>query len=258
MSPFPDLSKRLVLRTETYGETGPKLLIAHGLFGSARNWGAIGKRMGRSRRVTVPDMRNHGASPRANTQSYADMASDLTPLAGGDVLGHSMGGKAAMALALTQPDHVNRLVVADIAPVTYGHTQRPLIEAMRQIDLRAVETRSQADTQLAAFVDDVSIRAFLLQSLDIKSKSWMLNLDVLDREMDQIIGWEEIDAVFEGPALFLTGGASHYVQSEHRDKIRELFPAAKFASIPRAGHWLHAERPQEFIAAVEAFLNLDP
>ena len=117
MRPLSDLSQRLVLRTDTYGEAGPPLLIAHGLFGSARNWGAIAKRMGGARQVTVPDMRNHGQSLRAETHSYADMAGDLAPLAGGDVLGHSMGGKAAMALALTQPDRVERLIVADIASI---------------------------------------------------------------------------------------------------------------------------------------------
>ena len=248
-----------MLHVETYGAGGTPLLIAHGLFGSARNWGAIARQLSATREVRVPDLRNHGESPWADTHGYADLAADLAPLAGGDVLGHSMGGKAAMALALTAPTRVARLVVADIAPVSYTHSQTPLIHAMRGVDLSRVETRGDADRQLAATVDEPGVRAFLLQSLDLKAGRWRLNLDVLEAEMTRITGWEEIDGVFEGPALFLTGANSDYVERGHRDRIRARFPAAKFASIPGAGHWLHAEKPREFVAAVEAFLSMtDP
>ena len=245
-----------MLHTDTYGTDGPALLIAHGLFGSARNWGAIARRRSRSRTVTVPDMRNHGASPWTDSQSYHDMAGDLDPLAGGDVIGHSMGGKAAMALALTRPDRVRRLIVADIAPVAYTHSHAHLIDAMRRLDPGAVGSRGEADRLLADSVEDPAVRAFLLQSLDLKARRWMLNLDVLGREMDRITGWPDIDGIYEGPTLFLSGGASDYVRREHRDGIRAQFPAAKFASIPGAGHWLHAERPHDFIAAVEAFFAM--
>ena len=245
-----------MLHTDTYGTDGPALLIAHGLFGSARNWGAIARRLSRSRTVTVPDMRNHGASPWTDSQSYHDMAGDLDPLAGGDVIGHSMGGKAAMALALTRPDRVRRLIVADIAPVAYTHSHAHLIDAMRRLDPGAVGSRGEADRLLADSVEDPAVRAFLLQSLDLKARRWMLNLDVLGREMDRITGWPDIDGIYEGPTLFLSGGASDYVRREHRDGIRAQFPAAKFASIPGAGHWLHAERPHDFIAAVEAFFAM--
>ena len=245
-----------MLNVETYGAGGPPLLIAHGLFGSARNWGAIAKRLASTREVRVPDLRNHGESPSTESHSYAGMARDLAPLAGGDVLGHSMGGKAAMALALTDPERVARLIVADIAPVAYSHSQTPLIHAMRDIDLSRVETRGEADRQLARSVEDPGVRAFLLQSLDVKNRRWRLNLDVLEAEMEKITGWEEIAGVFEGPTLFLSGATSDYVQRGHRDRIRSLFPAAKFASIPGAGHWLHAEKPQEFVAAVETFLSM--
>ncbi|MEO1552275.1 MAG: alpha/beta fold hydrolase, partial [Pseudomonadota bacterium] len=154
----------MTLASATYGE-GPPLLIAHGLYGSARNWGVIAKRLSDRHAVTAVDMRNHGDSPWFDTHSYDDMAGDLAPFAGGDVLGHSMGGKAAMVLALTQPNRVTRLVVADIAPVTYGHSQQIYIDAMRKVDLTRIEMRSDADAQLAEYVDDPGIRAFLLQSL---------------------------------------------------------------------------------------------
>ncbi|MEL7106674.1 MAG: alpha/beta fold hydrolase [Pseudomonadota bacterium] len=247
-----------MLHTETYGEGGPKLLIAHGLFGSSRNWGSIAKLLGQTRRVTVPDMRNHGDSPWFDSHSYADMASDLAPLAGGDVIGHSMGGKAAMVLALTQPDRVKRLIVADMAPAAYTHTHAHFIEAMLALDLSNVRTRGHADRALAEAIPDRGVRVFLLQALDVKAQRWTLNLEVLLSEMDQIVGWPEIGGRYEGPTLFLSGGASDYVLPKHRDSIRTMFPAAKFAAIPGAGHWLHAEQPAEFIAAVDTFLTLAP
>lgn len=240
----------------------PTLLIVHGLFGSARNWGAIARRLADDRRVVSVDMRNHGQSFRAESQSYADMAGDLAGViealgAPVDLLGHSMGGKAAMQLALTRGELVARLVVADIAPVAYGHSQTHLIRAMRALDIDGLASRSEADRRLAAAVPDEGVRAFLLQSLDLKAEppEWRLNLDVLEREMDRITGWPGTGGRFEGPALFLTGALSDYVRPEHREVIRPLFPQAKFARIPGAGHWLHAERPREFEAAVRTFLD---
>lgn len=248
-----------MLNTITYGQASkkPPLLIVHGLFGSARNWGVISKRLSDDRAVTAVDMRNHGESPRAASNSYEDMARDLGDVieAGSDVLGHSMGGKSVMTLALKAPDRLRRIVIADIAPVAYGHTQRPLIDAMRQIDLSKVETRRDADDQLARHVDEPGVRAFLLQSLDVKAKRWRLNLDVLDAEMDKIIGFPDIEGRFDGPALFLSGAASDYVLPEHRDRIKSLFPKARFARIPGAGHWLHADKPREFEASVRFFLD---
>lgn len=228
-----------------------KLLIVHGLFGSARNWGVIGKRLADTFEVTAVDMRNHGASPWFDTHSYEDMAADLADFAGGDVVGHSMGGKAAMVLALTRPDLVNRLIVADISPVAYGHSQAGLIKAMQALD---PDQPSRSAAREALDVDD-SVKDFLLQSLDRKAKKWDLNLDVLGAEMDRIMGFPEIDATFEGPTLFLSGGDSDYVLPEHRDRIKSLFPNAKFAKIPDTGHWLHAEKPRAFEETVRAFLS---
>lgn len=247
----------LPLAQTTLG-SGPAtpMLIVHGLFGSARNWGVIQKRLSDRGPVTAVDMRNHGTSPQDPDHSYHAMAEDLAAIADGwDVVGHSMGGKAAMVLALTHPEKVRRLIVADIAPVAYGHTQMQFIEAMRAVDLDAVKTRSDADAQLAQHVDDAGIRAFLLQSLDIKTKSWRLNLDALADQMPQILGFPKIDGQFDGPALFLSGAASDYVLPEHRAAIRELFPKARFAKLQGAGHWLHAEKPREFEASVRAFLD---
>lgn len=245
-----------MLNTVRYdGPGGVPLLIAHGLFGSARNWGVIAKRLSQTRPVIVVDMRNHGESPWYDTHSYADLAADLAAVidAPCDVLGHSMGGKAAMVLALQAPEKVNRLVVADIAPVSYGHTQMGPITAMRRIDLAAITSRADAKAQL----DDLEpgVPDFLLQSLDMKERRWRLNLDVLAAAMDQIIGFPEVTGKFDRPTLFLSGGNSDYVLPDSRPIIKSLFPAAKFAKIPGAGHWLHAEKPREFEAAVAAFLS---
>lgn len=234
----------------------PPLLIAHGLFGSARNWGVIAKRLAERGPVVAVDMRNHAASPWSDDHSYAALAEDLGAIAEGwDVLGHSMGGKAAMVLALTRPEKVRRLVVADIAPVAYSHTQGHLIAAMRAVDPARVSLRSEADTLLAQHVPDKGTRAFLLQSLDLKEKRWRLNLDALEARMDEIVGWPGTEGRFEGPALFLTGAESDYVRPEHRERIRALFPKARFAKMPGCGHWLHADKPREFEANIRAFLD---
>ena len=239
--------------------TGPSLLIVHGLFGSARNWSVIAKRLSDTRHVVAVDMRNHGDSPWHDSHSYADMADDLAEVIAGlpggqaDVLGHSMGGKAAMVLALPRPESVDRLIVADIAPVAYGHSQSHNIAAMRRVRLDEVKTRQDALAQLD--VDNPGVAAFLLQSLDMKSRCWKLNLDVLERDMPDIIGFPEINGTFERSCLFLSGADSDYVLREHREIIKPLFPKAKFAKIPGAGHWLHAEKPREFEAAVRVFLG---
>lgn len=239
----------------------PPLLIAHGLFGSGRNWGVIAKRLSDTRDVIAVDMRNHGTSFRAKTQSYADMAGDLAEVIadlGGpvDLLGHSMGGKAAMVLAVERPELVRKLIVADIAPVGYSHTQMGPIEAMRRVDLSRVERRSDAVAQLSDL--DPMLQSFLTQSLEVAEKRWRLNLDVLAAEMDKIIGFPSLDGSFDGAVLFLSGAASDYVLPDHREIIKPLFPNAKFAKIPDAAHWLHAERPRAFEAAVRVFLDAGP
>ena len=246
-----------MLNTVLYdGPAGTPLLIAHGLFGSARNWNVIAKRLSETRPVVVVDMRNHGASPWFETHSYEDLAADLAEVIDGeaDVLGHSMGGKAAMVLALQHPEKVRKLIIADIAPVTYAHTQMGPIEAMQAADLSDVKTRADVAAQLTGL--EAGVDTFLLQSLDLKEKKWKLNLDVLAAQMTDIIGFPEVDAQFDGDALFLSGATSHYVLPEYRPRIKELFPNGKFAKIPQAGHWLHAEKPREFEAAVLAFLAM--
>lgn len=240
----------------------PSLVIAHGLYGSARNWGVIARRLSDRREVVAVDMRNHGDSPRFPVQGYPEMAADLAEVieslgAPVDLLGHSMGGKAAMQLALTRPELIRRLVVADIAPVAYSHDQTRNAQAMASLDLTQITSRAEADAALAREIDDPALRAFFLQSLDFRAHPprWKLNLAVLEAEMPKIVGWPGTLGVFPHPALFLTGADSSYVRPEHRETIRALFPKARFARIPGAGHWLHAEKPREFEETVRVFLE---
>jgi esterase len=251
-----------MLASTTYGQDSalPALLIAHGLFGSGRNWGVVARRLATDRRVVAVDMRNHGASPWSAAHDYPAMAGDLAEViaasgAAMDVVGHSMGGKAAMVLALTRPGLVRRLIVADIAPVGYDHTQMHLIDAMRAAGAVHPE-RASAEAALATEVDDPAVRGFLLQSLDLKAGRWRLNLDALAAHMADILSFPPLDARFDGPALFLAGADSSYVRPEHRAEIRRMFPKARFAKIPGAGHWLHADKPREVEAAVRVFLGL--
>jgi len=235
------------------------LLIVHGLYGSARNWGVISKRMADEREVFAVDQRNHGDSPWRETHNYFDMAQDLKeflehfgPMA---VLGHSMGGKAAMVLSILEPNLVEKLIVADIAPVSYTHDNVQYIQAMKNVKLDKIVTRGDALSQLAEIVPEPELQSFFTQSLDLKTKRWKLNLDVLEREMEKIVSFPKLSGKYEKASLFLSGALSDYLKTSHRPKITKLFSNAKFAKITNAGHWLHAEKPREFETAVRSFLN---
>jgi pimeloyl-ACP methyl ester carboxylesterase len=242
---------------------GPALVLLHGLFGARQNFGAVQKALaGDGWRVIALDLRNHGASPHAAGMAYPDMAGDVaeTLQALGawpaTVLGHSMGGKVAMALALTRPEGVGRLIVADIAPVTYP---APLfaeyLNAMRAMPLAPGLTRREADAALSFAVPVPSLRAFLLQNLVFPEEvpRWRIGLGEIAAAMPEIAGWPNLFGRYEGPTLVLAGSHSPYIRPEHHALFRALFPAAHFASIA-AGHWLHAENPADFLAAVRDFL----
>lgn len=252
-----------MLNFESYGSPNtPRLLVIHGLFGSGRNWRAIAKRLSADFHVTTVDMRNHGNSFWSDEMDYPSMASDLAEVieATGPssmVLGHSMGGKAAMVLALTRPDLVERLIVADIAPVTYTHTQTPFIDAMKKVNLSKIQKRSDVSEALKEHVDDASLQAFFAQSIDMGDQGarWLLNLEVLRKSMPDIIGFPDISGQYDGRTLFIFGANSDYVDEEGRTAIAPLFPTARFAKLKNAGHWLHAEQPRPFIEVVQGFCN---
>jgi esterase len=253
----------LLLEATEYG-AGPALAILHGLFGSGRNWTTIAKRLGARYRVITLDLRNHGASPWAETMAYGEMADDVRASLAAlghrnfALLGHSMGGKVAMLAALRDPEAVERLVVADIAPVAYPQRHLRLVAALRALDLAGVRRRAEADAILAAAVPDPAERGFLLQNMvfDGGAARWRINLAAIEREMPVLIGFPPIPTgtTYAGPSLFVGGGRSDYLRPDDEPEIRLLFPRARIARIPEAGHWLHAETPQAFLELVEAFL----
>jgi len=247
-----------------YG-AGPPLAILHGLFGSGRNWASMAQRLAAHHRVIAIDLRNHGASPWAETMDYREMAEDVraTLQARGydrfALLGHSMGGKVAMTAALEHGAAVERLIIVDIAPVAYAAHHLGHVRAMRELDLADIKRRSDADAALAPAIADAAERAFLLQNLILEDgrARWRLNLEAIEREMPRLIDFPAIPAgrTYDGLSLFVGGGRSDYLRPEHEPVIRRLFPNAEIANIENAGHWLHAEQPTAFLAVVEAFLN---
>ena len=250
-----------MLNYTTFGdEKSPPVMIVHGLYGSGRNWGVIAKRLSDQFFVITVDLRNHGDSPWLDTHNYHVMADDLVEVINSlnikpNIIGHSMGGKAAMVLALKRPNLVRNLIIADIAPVKYEHDQSQFIEAMQKVDLSKVEKRSDATLALSKFVEDKSLQNFFTQSLDIKAKRWKLNLKVLRSEMSEILSFPKIESEFSGHSLFLKGEKSDYIKPEHRKLIKSLFTQARFATFKEAGHWLHAEKPREFESAARLFFS---
>ncbi|MTJ83464.1 MAG: alpha/beta fold hydrolase [Telmatospirillum sp.] len=243
---------------------GPPLVILHGLFGSARNWGAIQRGLADVRQVHALDLRNHGSSPWEASMTYPEMAADIARyietrgLMPCDVLGHSMGGKTAMTLALTQPELVDRLIVVDIAPVAYIRDHfGAYLQAMRSVDLPRVTRRSDVDTALAHAIADPALRAFLLQNIVSTDSGfrWRINLDGIEPNLPAIIGFPEIEATFDGTTAFFAGEHSDYIRPRDMDAIRRLFPSASVTEIGGTGHWPHADKPDRFLSLVRKALG---
>ena len=241
---------------------GPPVVILHGLFGAARNFGAIQRALAPNFHVIALDMRNHGDSPHAANMRYPALAADVHEtlqalrVEAAAVIGHSMGGKTAMALALQQPNQVGRLLVSDIAPVIYQHANTIFTAAMQAIKLTPELTRRQADAALAQTVPDQTLRPFLLQNLNFgTSPHWRIGLNEIAAAIPDLEGWIDLPVTYQGPSLFVTGANSHYVLPEHRPGIRARFPNARFVVIKNAGHWVHADNPAGFLSVVEAFLH---
>ncbi len=256
---------RLILHADSLGEGAPVALL-HGLFGRGRNLAGLARGLASSHRVISLDLRNHGASPHAAGMSYAAQAGDvLETLAAldaerADLLGHSMGGKAAMACALAAPERVRRLLVADIAPVAYNHANAAVAAAMQAVRFYPGMTRAAVAGALADAVPDPAVRTFLAQNIlpgagPDAVPGWGIGLDFIAAGIEDIEAWPEFppDCRFEGPVLFVSAARSDYVQPAHHAAIRALFPAARFTLLADAGHWLHADQPAAFLEVARAF-----
>lgn len=242
--------------------TGPPIVLLHGLFGSARNFGAVQRALTPLFRVIALDARNHGGSPHAAEMRYSDLAADVLEsldalhVERAAVIGHSMGGKTAMTLALIAPDRVGRLLVADIAPVPYCHENKAVADAMRAIPLHPGLTRGEAEAALTGAVPIQSVRTFLIQNLQLGPRPhWRIGLDEISAAIPDLEGWETPSGTYSGPTLFVSGARSDYVLPGHRPLIRALFPTARFVTVKNAGHWLHADNQAGFLSVVEAFLH---
>ncbi|TDO52537.1 pimeloyl-ACP methyl ester carboxylesterase [Kribbella sp. VKM Ac-2527] len=251
------------LPVTSYGESGTPVVVMHGLFGSGRNWMTAARRLADSHRVFAFDLRNHGSSPHVPTMSYPEMAEDVRETIAGlgvgpvALVGHSMGGKTAMLTALTHPEVVERLIVVDAAPVAYPPAFVEYAKAMRSADLTNIKRRADVDAQLVDAVESPGTRAFLLQNLilDESGARWRPNLEVIEAALPAISGWPDVTGTYTGPTLFIYGGKSDYVRADHRPTIQSYFPQAQYAEIPEAGHWVHAERLDDFLTTLTPFLT---
>ncbi len=253
----------LALAAAEYG-AGPPLAILHGLLGSGRNWATMAQRLAVRHRVVAFDLRNHGVSPWAETMGYDEMAEDVRRAMaarghrGFAAIGHSMGGKVAMTLALSDGAAVERLVVVDIAPVAYPLHHLDLVRQLRRLDLTQIARRRDTDEHLAATIPDAAERAFLLQNLVFEDgkPAWRANLAAIERNMAALADFpaRPPETAYRGPALFVAGMASDYVRAGDETTIERLFPRAEITRIDRAGHWLHAERPEAFLDIAGPFL----
>ncbi|HEY3763484.1 MAG TPA: alpha/beta fold hydrolase [Verrucomicrobiae bacterium] len=245
---------------------GRPLVILHGLFGSSDNWAGIAPKLAGQFHIFALDLRNHGQSPHGDEMTYPAMACDVVEFLDGQgiksaaVLGHSMGGKVAMQLALDFPERVERLIVADMAVRSYGPEHEPYFQAMLKLGLKKLKSRMQMEEALAPSVPDLVIRRFLLKNLGHNpdgSYFWKINLTGIHKNYPHLCGAMTFDKSYDRPALFLSGGKSNYISESDHPKILKLFPKAQFQVIPQTGHWLHADAPEEFVKSVSRFLTAE-
>jgi esterase len=254
----------MLLNFQEFGEGRP-VIILHGLFGSSRNWQGIARSLAENHHVIIPDLRNHGHSFHDESMSYIDMADDVISLcdhlnlSNTILIGHSMGGKVAMTIALTHPEQFTALIIADIAPFDYEHSFHDLVEAMLDMNLNNLKNRTDAEASLRMITDDINIIQFILQNLiRVDGKfCWRINLKSISISLTSLSQFPETlkNRACRMPSLFLGGSESAYIKSIHNAAIYQHFPAAEITMIEGSGHWLHAEKPKEFLQEVQNFIN---
>jgi len=257
----------LNLACESTG-SGPPLVVLHGLFGSGTNWRGVARDLAATHSVHCVDLRNHGASPWADTMGYVEMADDVLQLIAKlrldcpAVVGHSMGGKTAMAMALRQPSAVSRLVVVDIAPVPYADTLTPFAEAMRSADVVVAASRAEVQRRLQDRVPDAGVVPFLMQNLVMRNDhfDWRLNLPAISTAMPQLSSFpsELLGAHFAGPVGVIAGERSDYVARRDGAAFRPMFDDLEVDVVADAGHWVHADRPGALLASLRRALGRQP
>jgi pimeloyl-ACP methyl ester carboxylesterase len=252
-----------ILNFKILGE-GEPLLVIHGLFGSSRNWQSLSQQLAKRYQVITLDLRNHGDSFHDDEMNYSVMTKDVEILMDhlkidvAHVLGHSMGGKVAMTLSSLNPDRVKKLIVADIAPVSYSHSYDNLIQPILDLDLSSVSRRKEVDERLSGSIKEQGIRLFLLQNLAFSDGKayWKLNWSVLNDSLPAVTSFFDIsDWNIPHECLFIRGGQSDYVSDDNWQFLKPHFPRAQLSTLENAGHWLHAEQPEAFYQSVSDFLT---
>lgn len=258
---------RVNLFSTRFGESGPRVVFLHGLFGQGKNWTMFARALAPQARVRLVDLPDHGRSDWTEAFSYPDMADRVAELMAAEdpepyaVVGHSMGGKVAMTLALRHPERVSRLAVVDVSPVRATEMTgfATYVRGMRSVDLTTLADRAAADTQLEADVPDPVIRGFLLQNLRREPSGWrwQMNLELLGSHLEDVGDWPAMDvAPYPGPVLWLSGANSDYVRRDYAPAMRALFPRVQLVTVKGAGHWVHSDQPAVFLAAIRQFLHL--
>jgi pimeloyl-ACP methyl ester carboxylesterase len=255
------------LHTSSLGESGSLVVFCHGLFGQGKNWTTVAKRLAADHRVLLVDMPNHGRSAWTETFDYVAAADQVAGLLSAEdpvaLVGHSMGGKIAMLVALRHRELVERLCVVDVSPVGYRQTDEfaRYISAMQRLDLAGLERRGQADEALADAVPNPVVRSFLLQNLRHHGNewSWQPNLDLLGRDLAAIADWPEHELAglspYDGPVLWVAGAKSAYVTEEYAAAMDTWFPRNRRVTVKDAGHWVHSEQPDVFVEVLRRFLD---
>ena len=258
----------MTIHATQVGETGERVVFLHGLFGQGKNFTQVAKALQPELRSLLVDLPNHGRSSWTDRVDYADMADSVADFLRSDfaaegpvhLVGHSMGGKVAMVLALRHPELIDRLVVVDITPGPSdgaGEFEH-LLGSLASIDLATIDRRSEADEALRELIPSPTIRGFLLQNLragDDDRYTWQANLDVLRRDLSTIGDFPTMDVTFDRPVLWMSGENSPYVQEEDEAEMRRLFPRTRLVTIKSAGHWVHSEQPTSFVSALRVFLT---
>ena len=258
-------TQTIALYSRKVGENGPDFVVLHGLFGSGKNWRSFAGSLEDDFQVWTLDARNHGDSPHADSMSYQQMAEDVArffaenELENVILLGHSMGGKTAMQLALQFPDRIAALIVVDIAPVCYDHLhkQLKLIEAMQELDLAGEMSRSEIEKKLAVKIPEKRLLSFLMTNLNRQNGQfqWRIGLEQIAAGMPDLLNYPELKSVFKGPVQFIGGENSAYLKFEYHALIRKYFPESRITMLDNCGHWLHVEQPVAFQKTVNEFLQ---
>jgi pimeloyl-ACP methyl ester carboxylesterase len=242
---------------------GKPLLILHGLFGSSDNWGSLGKKFAENNLVYLVDLRNHGRSPHSKEMSYDLMADDLLELIQDEninspiILGHSMGGKAALLFAEKYPKYLEKLIVADIGIKAYPMHHDEILKGLNRVKLHEISSRNQAQQSIQSHIENLGIQQFLLKNLYWIEKgklAWRMNLKVIEKNIGEILVKINVQKNSVS-TLFVRGEMSNYILEDDFQNILESFPNGAIKTIPKVGHWLHAENPTEFYKIVREFIN---